>query len=100
MRAQFYVGNDESEPYGFDISADGKHLAIIGRNRDRVQKYDMRSPWETRTSSQSDSKMVWKYDGSKLFVYNNELERVESFTIENELIIGICLRQDSILAIT
>tara|TARA_Y100000004_G_scaffold196126_1_gene265153 strand:+ start:11712 stop:28643 length:16932 start_codon:yes stop_codon:yes gene_type:complete len=82
--AQFYVGNDENEPYGFDISADGKHLAIIGRQRDRVQKYDMRSPWETRTSSQSDSKMVWKYDGSKLFVYNQELERVESFTIENE----------------
>lgn len=81
--AQFYFGNDENQGYGFDISSDGKHLIVGGRQRWRVQKYDLRSPWETRTSSQGDSKMVWKYDGSKLFILNQELERVESYSISD-----------------
>lgn len=81
--AQFYYGNDDSANYGFDISKDGKHVVLAGRQRYRVQSYDLRSPWETRTSSQSDSCMDWKYDGSKLFIANEELERIESYSIQN-----------------
>jgi len=81
--AQFYFGDDDNQNYGFDISADGKHIVLAGRSRWRLQSYDLRSPWETRTSSQSDSKMVWKPDGSKLFIVNQELEKVESYSISN-----------------
>jgi DNA-binding beta-propeller fold protein YncE len=83
--AQFYVGDDENEPYGFDISQDGKHLVISGNQRDRVIKYDLRSPWETRIAGGSDIRhMKWKYDGSKLFILNQELERIESFTTPSD----------------
>ena len=83
--AQFYVADDESDNYGFDISQDGKHIVISGNSRDRVIKYDVRSPWETRIAGSSEIRALrWNPDGSRLFVLNNELQRIESFTTPSD----------------
>jgi sugar lactone lactonase YvrE len=80
------IGSEDSDPTGMAWNDDGSKMYVVGASNDAIYEYDVSTPYDVSTASQSQSKyvgsensdptgMAWNDDGSKMYVaggYDND----------------------------
>jgi len=85
--SSFYVGTQNSDPFGVAIDPSGVHMYIVGITENNIHQYEMSTAFDVRTATytgktlgtvETDTTGVFiKPDGSKIFItgYNSDLVR-------------------------
>lgn len=77
----FYVGGEETSPQGFEFSADGSQLFLLGTNKDVVFQYTLTTPWDISSidpplttyslGAVNPTGIRFKDDGSEMYVLHS-----------------------------
>jgi len=85
--SSFYVGTQNSDPFGVAIDPSGVHMYIVGITENNIHQYEMSTAFDVRTATytgkslgtvETDTTGVFiKPDGSQIFItgYNSDLVR-------------------------
>ena len=91
--SSFYVGGQETVPYGVTFKPDGTKMYVIGTSGDRVWPYSLSTAWDISTASYDGDffsvagqdtaplGLTFSSDGTKLFVAGNSGNTIEQYTL-------------------
>jgi DNA-binding beta-propeller fold protein YncE len=88
----FYVGLEEITPYGVQFKTDGTRMYVLGDGGNDITEYELSTPWEVSTAGVTTysytisqdtvpTDLIFKSDGTKLFVTGSTNDRVYEYSI-------------------
>lgn len=96
----FSVGAQETTPEGLSFSADGSLMYIVGSGSDRVFQYNLSTPWDVTTASNSavsfsvsgqdtaPSGISFKPDGTKMYILGDAGNDLNQYSLSESWNVG------------
>ena len=89
--SSFYVGNQNTSPFGVSLDPSGTHMYIVGINQNVIHQYALATPFDVRTASytsktlgtnDADTTNVFiKPDGTQIFTIGQSTDRIRTFDL-------------------
>ena len=90
--SSFYVGTQETIPYGISLTGAGTTLYVVGDSQDRIFQYNLTTPFDIRTSTYTSKTLITtgetfltnvyiKPDGTQIFTIGSSSDTVRTYNL-------------------
>jgi DNA-binding beta-propeller fold protein YncE len=89
----FYVGGQDSYPYGLFFKPDGTKMYITGNINDKIYQYSLSTAWDVSTASYDNKNvsvvsqdsypfgLFFKPDGTKMYITGNSNDKIYQYSL-------------------